>query len=87
VFEIYIYILFVQQAPLTMTVLDPKCEKPPAECLGDDFTVYTYNRTRGCWPSRLKEECRSWGYYTKKGQCQRKCSPAPGKESCKHLCA
>ncbi|XP_040072934.1 uncharacterized protein LOC120845194 [Ixodes scapularis] len=69
--------------PIDDDALNPNCERPPPECLGESFTVYVYNSTKGCYPVGLKEDCRRVGYYTTLGECQQKCLPAPGKSRCK----
>uniref|UniRef100_V5H957 Putative tick kunitz 72 n=1 Tax=Ixodes ricinus TaxID=34613 RepID=V5H957_IXORI len=66
--------------PIDDGPLNPNCEKPPVECLGTAFTAYVYNNTKGCYPVRLNEKCRNYGYYESPQQCQLNCLPAPGKQ-------
>nr|AAY66689.1 putative secreted salivary protein [Ixodes scapularis] len=65
--------------------LNPLCEKPPSNCFGDAVTVYVYNRTGGCHPVGLNEECSGYGYYMTPDDCHKKCLLPPGTQGVRRI--
>nr|AAM93633.1 putative secreted protein [Ixodes scapularis] len=66
--------------PIDNGPLNPLCEKPPSNCLGNASYAYVYNRTKGCYSVGLSEGCGNNGYYTTPQDCHQYCLPPPGRQ-------